>query len=399
MQIQNYLWMVLIGALFYGCSNQVKIENKKDYPVFDFVEMQQAVPLNSKLEHDEWFTWGASVIAGDDGKFHMIYCRWPKKYPFGNGWLIDAELCYAVSDLPGGPFKHIKTIATGRKSEGLYNAWDGASIYNPHVKKFESKYYLYYTGNHDPFTKGKSTNRSVLVRHQSIGVIEFDSFEDLENGYFKRLEEPLLKPLSKIGYNVPPNEEYGDKDHLTPANIVVVNPSVAQGPDGNFIMVFKGWRNQKGFGPVHGVATGKSPLGPFTVQVDPIFEISSGEDTHAMAEDPFIWFDEKRQSFYALVKDFNGKITKAGPSMALFKSLNGIKWEPAKNLLASDLTIEWKDGKKQEVAHLERPQLLFNKQGEPIMLYAACAIQSPFKKNGHSFNIHIPLVYKNNNHE
>ncbi len=358
---------------------------------FNFVEMQQPIPMNAKLEHPDWFTWGASVLEGDDGKFHMVYCRWPKKYPFGNGWLIDAELCYAVADNPSGPFKHVKTVLTGRKSEGYYNAWDGASVYNPHLKKFGNKYYLYYTGNHDPYTKGYSTNRPVLVRHQCIGVIEFDSMKDLENGYFKRSEKPLLIPLSKYGFNVPQSEEYGDKEHITPANIVVVNPSVALGPDGKYVMVFKGWRNQKGFGPVHGVAIADFPIGPFTVQANPVFEIPIGENMIAMAEDPFIWFDKTRESFYALVKDFNGEITKAGPSIALFKSQDGIKWDLAKNLLASDLTIQWEGGEKQKVAHLERPQLLFNKIGEPIMLYAACAVSSPFEEDGHSFNIHIPL--------
>lgn len=399
MNFYRFIFMLFVGTPFFGCSTINKKESTELLPSFDFVEMQQAIPLNAKIEHADWFTWGASVLEGDDGKFHMVYCRWPKKYPFGNGWLIDAELCYAVSDHPAGPFKHIKTVVKGRKNEGKYNAWDGASVYNPHLKRFGDKYYLYYTGNQDPFTKGMSTERSVLVRHQCIGVIEFDSFKDLEYSNFKRREEPLLKPLSKIGFKVPPEEEYGNKDQLTPANIVVVNPSVEQGPDGKFILVFKGWRDQKGFGPVHGVAIGDSPVGPFTAQAEPIFEIQDEDNSVVMAEDPFIWFDKKRTSFYALVKDFNRKITKAGASIALFKSKNGIDWIPAEHLLASDMNILWENRLKQKVAHLERPQLLFNKQGDPIMLYAACAISSPFKKDGHSFNIHIPLELKSENQE
>ncbi len=78
-------------------------------------------------------------------------------------------------------------------------------------------------------------------------------------------------------------------------------------------------------------------------------------------------------------------------SLALFQSEDGITWQKARHLLASDLTVKWQDGTSNKVAHLERPQLLFDENGEPVALYAACAVTSPFKANGHSFNIHIPL--------
>ncbi|MEN8249098.1 MAG: hypothetical protein ABFS32_09205 [Bacteroidota bacterium] len=60
-------------------------------------------------------------------------------------------------------------------------------------------------------------------------------------------------------------------------------------------------------------------------------------------------------------------------------------------MLASDLNITWEDGKKEQVARLERPQLLLNENGEPEVLFSACAIEPPNQGNGHSFNIHIPL--------
>jgi hypothetical protein len=387
--------IILIGGTLSGClgkTGKTTRQVNQRLADYNFTEMMQPIPLTSKLEHPDYFTWGASVLRGEDEKFHMVYCRWPKKYPFGDGWLIDAELCYAVADHPEGPFKHIKTVVAGRKSEGLFHAWDGASVYNPHLKKFGDRFYLYYTGNYDPFSNGFSKDRAVLVRNQCIGVIEFDSWKDLISGHFRRSEKPLLQPLSRFGFNVPPSEEFGDPDKLTPANIVVVNPSVEKRTDGKFIMVFKGWRNQKGFGPVHGVAIADSPVGPFSVQPDPIFEIQLGNNKLAMAEDPFIWYDKKRMLFYAMVKDFHGEMTKAGPSLALFNSADGIKWQPADKLLASDLTIQWENGVKHKVAFLERPQLLFDEEGEPLVLFAACAIDSPFKEGGHSFNVHIPLT-------
>ncbi|WP_299584573.1 glycoside hydrolase family protein [uncultured Sunxiuqinia sp.] len=358
------------------------------------MKMIQPVSEKSKLEHEDWFTWGASVQKGDDDKFHMVYCRWPKKYPFSDGWLIDAELCYAVSEYPTGPFTYVKTILTGKRAEGADKSWDNASVYNPHLKKFNGKYYLYYTGTCDPYTEGHSMDRGVLVRHQRIGVIEFDAFESLLAGNFVRKEEPLLAPLSNYGYNVPEHEHFGDKENITAANIVVVNPSVAQRPDGKYILVFKGWQNKKGFGPIHGVAVSDSPTGAFEVQPEPIMIVEKAGGGIAMAEDPFIWFNKPRNSFYALVRDFKGDITGQGHSMALFKSADGIKWEPAENVLASDLRVKWENGTVNKVARLERPQLLLDEDGEPQMLYSACAIESPMQENGHSFNIHISLKHK-----
>lgn len=393
--ILNRFAILILGILlFCSCSNKKteQTQSEKSKPVdFNFMEMVQAVSPDSKLEHPDWFTWGASVQKGDDGKYHMIYCRWPKKYPFSDGWLIDAELCYAVAENPAGPFTPIKTVLTGNRGEGKDKSWDNASVYNPHLKKFDGKYYLYFTGTHDPYTKGHSTDRGVLVRHQRIGVIEFDTFEDLLAGDFKRSEEPLLAPLSNYGYNVPEHEHFGDKENITAANIVVVNPSVEKRPDGKYILVFKGWQNKKGFGPIHGVAVSDSPRGPFEVQPDPILIVEKADGGIAMAEDPFIWFNKPRNSFYALVRDFKGDITGQGHSMALFKSADGIKWSPADNVLASDLKVKWENGTENQVARLERPQLLLDENGEPEALFSACAINLPSQENGHSFNIHISL--------
>lgn len=378
----KHIFCVLVAVLFSGAGLA-----EEPSVALDVAAMIQPVPRHSMLEHPDWFTWGASVQKGDDGRYHMMYCRWPKKYPFGDGWLIDAELCYAIADHPGGPFKHIRTILRGRKDEGKAGAWDGASVYNPHLKLFNGKAYLYYAASCDPRATGLSTDRKTLLTHQCIGVLEADSLQALGEGNFKRFDEPLLKPQSRLGFSIPKSEEYGDPKAITPANIVVVNPSVAQGPDGRFFLVFKGWQNKKGFSPVHGVALASSPTGPFTVQPQTIFAKADG--SIGMAEDPFVWYDRRSQSFFAIVKDFNGRITQAGPSLALFTSPDGLAWKPAEHVLASKLEIPWADGERQKVYHLERPQLLFDEQGQPMMLYCACM---PTAKQDRAFNVHIPLA-------
>jgi len=45
-----------------------------------------------------------------------------------------------------------------------------------------------------------------------------------------------------------------------------------------------------------------------------------------------------------------------------------------------------------KVDRLERPQLLLNENGNPLVLYAACSIEDlNAKSDGSSFNVQIPL--------
>ncbi|NWK55041.1 sucrase [Verrucomicrobiaceae bacterium N1E253] len=351
-------------------------------PEYNFQKMIQPVPLHSKLEHKDWSTWGSAVLKGDDGKYHMFYCRWPKSIPWATSWVVDAEICYAVADAPDGPFKHVRTILRGRKHEDKPQSWDGASVYNPHLKQFGNKFYLYYTAGHDPYSKKMIGSRDHVVANQCIGVLVANSLQDLATGKFKRFDQPILKPVKRFGRFVKKGEQYGDINDPIPANTIVVNPSIDQRADGKYILMYKSWKPKGGM--THAVAIGDSPTGPFTFH--------PGEAFKGYAEDPYIWFDQRGQKFFCLVKDFNGSITKKGASMALFESEDGIQWKHAKHLLASDLRITWKEGSTRKVHHLERPQLLFDEAGKPIMLYAACALQSPVRNSGKSFNIHIPLA-------
>ncbi len=354
---------------------------------YDFSRLIQPVPKHALLEHDDWFTWGASVLRGEDGRYHMFYCRWSKKFPFSDGWVIDSEICYAVADKPDGPFRHVRTMLRGRKHEGRFHAFDGGSVYNPHVKRFDGKVYLYYVGNHDPSSDRMIGDRQTAIKHQTIGVVVAESPADLGMGRFTRFDAPILEPVSRIRADIPEEEQYGDRDHISPANIVVVNPSVERRDDGKYILIFKGWASGDGrWLPVHGVAIGDSPKGPFQVLPDTILAVPIGQGQYAAAEDPYLWYSRAHSRFYALVKDHAGRIT-GSKSLALFESQDGIDWKLSAHGLASKLQIPWEDGTTTELQNLERAQLLFDESGEPIMLYAAAAVDR-FK---HSFNVHIPL--------
>jgi hypothetical protein len=79
--------------------------------------------------------------------------------------------------------------------------------------------------------------------------------------------------------------------------------------------------------------------------------------------------------------------TKAGKSLALFTSLDGLDWGPARHLLISKLQVPWADGRVQTVNSLERPQLYFEGQRPAVLLVAIDETSARL----HSYNVRIPL--------
>jgi len=107
---------------------------------------------------------------------------------------------HLISNYPAQDFKFQKIVLKGKALEGDSLAWDAQTAHNPHMKKFNGKYYLYYVGSADPgpqpkgFKGEKVSKRNRVQQSQKIGVIEFESFEDLLSGNFKIPDQPLLSP-------------------------------------------------------------------------------------------------------------------------------------------------------------------------------------------------------------
>jgi len=178
-----------------------------------------------------------------------------------------------------------------------------------------------------------------------------------------------------------------------PDNLITVNPSVVRRPaDGMFLLYFKGNIYDPNWRGVHGVAIGDSPAGGFTPYDTFLFESELPDGTTAKnAEDPFVWFDHRRQRFYAIVKDFTGLIGGERSSLVLFTSLDGIDWAPARHPLVSRRRLVFEDGSTIEVQHLERPQLLLDSQGQPMVLYCACTPGNGYAVPGPTVNVQISL--------
>jgi hypothetical protein len=353
------------------------------------------------LRDPDRFVWGASVIRGEDGRYHMFYSQWdagPDKPPFEDGWLFGSEIAYAVSDYPDRAFVVQRVLLTGRKNEGAPDAWDAQTVHNPHVREFGGTYYLYYIGSRDPGSQPRGSPGAALSKRnrvqqlQQIGVITAASIEDLISGNWVRPDTPLLSPRTRVkATDVIDPSPAGTV--AKPDNMIVVNPSVVYRPhDGKYLLYFKGNLYDPTWRGVHGVAIGDSPIGPFEALDTFVFDVQLGDGRLASAEDPYVWYDRGRDRFYAILKDFSGRITGTEPGLALFTSQDGLAWRVASHPLGSPRQLVFEDGTRLPVHNLERPQLLFDEIGRPQVLYLACSVEPVRgKRDGTTFNVHVPL--------
>jgi putative isomerase len=321
--------------------------------------MLSPVPSISRLQDKDYHIWGASMVRGPEGKYHLFYSRWPKAKGF-SAWVTHSEIAHAVSDTPTGPYQHVDVALSARGAD----YWDGLCIHNPTIHRFGGKYYLYYMGNTGD---GKNTKERYWTHrnNQRIGV----AVSDHPNGPWKRFDRPLI--------------DVGADDQAHDA-LMTSNPSICRRPDGTYLLIYKcaGKQNPLPFGgPVtHRVAISDSPTGPFKKLPDSVFT-AEGDDFPA--EDPFIWAQD--QKFWAIVKDMHGAFTGKRKSLALFESSDGIDWRLAKHPLVTTPQLEWEGEGLVRYDRLERPQLWLNK-GIPAVLFCAA------KKGDESYNVYIPLA-------
>ena len=396
----SYLLLIVL----VGC-NQTSIKSPQLKPLAVEAEVQDSVMVGpSALNDPDRFVWGASVVKGKDGKYHMLYSTWEcgdSIPPFSDSWILYSKIAYAISDKPDRDFKFQKIVLEGRAKQGDSAAWDAQTVHNPHIKHFDDKYYLYYVGSSDPGslapedTRGKLSRRNRIQQSQKIGLVIFDDFPSLLSGKYKRSDQPILSPRTRVKSNLVLQPSPEGTEAL-PDNLIVVNPSVEQRPDdGKFLLYFKGNVYDPHWKGIHGVAVADSPSGPFKALDNPVFEVRMDNGKLASAEDPFVWHSSRYNKFFVVVKDFTGNITGGIPGLAMMESTNGIDWEISEHSFFMKKEVITNSGATIKLDRLERPQLYINEQGIPEVLYCAASIVhiNP-RHDGKSFNIHIPVKFQ-----
>jgi hypothetical protein len=343
------------------------------------------------FRQDGYYVWCTSVLKGDDGKYHMFYSRWKHgkraldddsmNYIFNGfaGWNKYSEIAYAVANNMGGPYKYVKTILKG---DGDPEKWDRFTMHNPQVRKFGSYYYLYYISNsYDSTLYANNIKFTNDWKHwlqynstQKIGVLKFKSFNDLVNGNFERSANPLMQPDGLHTFEV------------------ATNPTVTQGGDRRYYMMFKSRKPNVG-NMTFWMAISNAPEGPFEFAGE-VFTSSE-----MACEDPCIWYDKKRNRFYAAAKYYSNSKVLAPQfgALVLITSVDGLKWEPAKHSLICLRELDMVNASKIQLAHLERPFIVTDKNGEPVALFAAASIDEPsgaitdIKDSQSTFSVYIPI--------
>ena len=359
----------------------------------DFQKLIKPVDSSGIFITNDYYTWCSSVIKGEDGKYHMFYSRWSHgkrtatddsmNYIFDGfkGWCKYSEIAYAVSDAIDGPYKYVSTILKG---DGNPKHWDRFTMHNPQIRKFDNCYYLYYISNSfDSSLQFKDESKmSKDWKHwlkynctQKIGVIKANTIADLINGKYVKQSTPLMVPDNVNTFEV------------------ATNPTVTQGPDGKYYMMYKSRKPNVG-NMTFWMAISDKPDGPFAM----LGEVFTSAEM--ACEDPSVWYDKKRKRFYAAVKCYSQskKLVPQFGALALITSQDGLKWQAATHPLISLREMKLKDGKKIDLAHLERPFVVIDNEGQPVALFAAASINEPTKDStGHpafeynTFNISFRL--------
>jgi len=339
-----------------------------DYKNLSFGSLQPGV-VDSFMNHSKsnhvlaepgYYVWGLSVIKWN-GEYHAYYSRWNRKYNFG-GWLTNSEIAHAVSTKPEGPFEFVNIVLHDRKTNG----WDMVTSHNPYAVVVGGKICLYYTADDvEEFVEKEDArtcypdsiwlkeNRTLVRNSQCIGV----AIAENPSGPFIRSEKPVVKP-----------------DNIKFKNIAA-NPAVLY-RNSQFTMIMKGDDvNHEKWYRIQLVGNSDNPDGPFNFAIKPVYD-------KAQTEDACMWFDNSLNRYY-MVCHVMGK-----SELALFNSENGIDWQPDERRVFMKKEIPLSDGTIWKPDRVERPFVLTDETGRPVMIYVAV------KDKDVSGNIAIPIKYE-----
>lgn len=316
---------------------------------------------------DTHYVWDCSVIYAE-GKYHMFSSRWKKELGFGWHWVYNSEIIHCVADKPQGPYQFLRVVLSRRGSQ----YFDGMSTHNTCIRYYAGKYYLYYMGTTygGPIPEEVDTDpeRNLEVwNRKRIGLAVADSIY----GEFVRRDEPILQPRDCSHWDC----------------TVTTNPAVAILPTGKTYMVYKS-RRCAGATLQLGIAVADRPDGVFQrLTDDPILQF---DDPNTHVEDPYLWYDEKRQKFCVIAKDDskNGSYGITGEWGCGFyaESDDCIHFTIPEDPKVYSRYVNWQDGTQSWQGNMERPWLLFDEQHKPIYLFCASGKgPDPYSFQGETF--------------
>lgn len=332
-----------------------------------FSTLLRPAPRAGGLAMEDYWVWCGSVVRGEDGRCHMFASRWPRAYPFFDGYRTHSEIIRAVADEPTGPFRYEQTVLPARGEA----YWDGQMTHNPAICRVGGKFVLFYLGG--TYRGPRPTPEEVAAHKNGRQAMECNAsycigmaVADSVYGPWERLDEPVLRPRP------------GKWD-----SNVVTNPAPCIRADGSILLYY---RSNTPNGLRLGVAGAKRLGAPFERLLDePVIQFAAGH-----VEDPFVWWNGRR--FEMIAKDMTGEITGERGAGAHAVSEDGLHFDLAPDAKAYSRRIQWDDGSVSDQAHVERPSLLIE-NGRPVCFYAATGVGDyGFTFRQPTWNMAIPLA-------
>jgi hypothetical protein len=369
--MKKVIFIIYLLIIFSSCQQKSTSENttqkQKDYNNLAFGNIPPTVIngfiLNEKDENvlvePGYYVWGMSVIKWD-GEYHSYYSRWNKKHGF-DGWMTHCEIAHAKSLRPEGPFEFVNVVLESRNNSG----WDLLNAHNPYAVVVDGQIMLYYISN--DLRSYISTNNSEIVYPDSTWLIENrDIIRNSQRiglakasepgGPFTRSKEPVVEP-----------------DGVNYKNIAV-NPAVAYS-NNRYIMIMKSddIKHDTKF-RIQFAGYSDNAEGPF------VFPSTSLYD-EKQTEDAYLWYDKLLNSYYMICHVMGQK------DLAFFKSDDGLKWNKHERAVFMKKEILLSNDSLWIPDRVERPFILTDSLGQPMMIYVAVADKNT------SGNIAIPIHY------
>jgi len=156
---------------------------------------------------------------------------------------------------------------------------------------------------------------------------------------------------------------------------MTTNPAPVLHEDGSVLLIYKSAKSPKGVLKL-GAARAESPIGPYRRLSDkPILDWEN--------PDPDDWSGSRHLEdpyawkadgkYQMIAKDMSGMLTGQKGAGVHAWSKNGVDWSLLETPLAYTRAVRWDDGKRRVMAALERPQLLFE-EGRPSHAFFATGV-------------------------
>ncbi|MEI6890960.1 MAG: glycoside hydrolase family protein [Pontiella sp.] len=168
------------------------------------------------------------------------------------------------------------------------------------------------------------------------------------------------------------------------------NPTPVIHEDGSVLLIFKSRTYNESFPFQSDMMLGVATAPHYTGPYTVVKDEPIFSETRfGVVEDPYLWLDD--DGYHMLAKDMRGKLVNQSHCGFLAHSENGLDWTLDEHPLAYTKEIRWDDGKTVEMGQLERVQGLIEDGVLTHLSYAVMDGPGGFSNGSNTWAIVVPL--------